>query len=80
MDREEALRMDEGLVRMARSETAVRLAMGDAFVALENGWQELGFSSFEAYVRERCVRSARWARDTRRWRGGWRCCRTSARA
>ncbi len=65
VDREEALRMDEGLVRMARSETGVRLAMGDAFVALENGWQELGFSSFEAYVRERCVRSARWARDTR---------------
>ncbi|MCZ7678277.1 MAG: hypothetical protein M5U28_05680 [Sandaracinaceae bacterium] len=65
VDRAEALRMDEGLVRMARSETAVRLAMGDAFVALENGWQELGFSSFEACVRERCVRSARWARDTR---------------
>ncbi len=65
VDRDEAQNMDEELVRMARSQTAVRLAIGEGFVALANGWQELGFSRFVDYVRERCQRSGRWGEDTR---------------
>ena len=66
VDREEALRMDAALVRVARSETVVRLAIGEAFVALGTGYRELGFSSLEAYARERVVRSPGWVRVTRR--------------
>ena len=46
---------------------ALRLAVGDALDALSSagGHHELGFSSFEAYARERCERTGRWAADTR---------------
>ena len=64
IERDEA-RLDAGLVRMARRQTVVRLAVGEAFVALGQGWQELGFSRFVDYVRERCNRSGRWGEDTR---------------
>ncbi len=57
--------MDEELVRRARGQTVVRLAIGEAFVALGQGWQELGFSRFGDYVRERCRRTRRWGEDTR---------------
>ncbi len=65
IERDEALRLDAELVRMARRRTVVRLAVGEAFVALGQGWQELGFSRFVDYVRERCNRSGRWGEDTR---------------
>src|SRR5262245_41443207 len=47
--------------------SAVRLAVGAALEALSSrgGHYELGFSSFEAYARERCQRTGRWAADTR---------------
>ncbi len=65
IDRNEALDLDGELVALARSQTAVRLAIGDGFVALGKGWQELGFSTFAGYVRERCLRSGRWGEETR---------------
>ncbi len=65
VDRDAARIMDEGLVRMSREQTVVRLSLGEGFVALANGWQELGFSRFSDYVRERCQRSGRWGEDTR---------------
>ena len=63
----EALRLDAELVRLVRGASAVRLELGRALEALavSGGHHELGFSSFEAYVRERCERSARWAAETR---------------
>ena len=63
----EALRLDAELVRVARGTSALRLAIGEALDALgsSGGHHELGFSSFEAYARERCERSGRWAADTR---------------
>ncbi|HEX6273260.1 MAG TPA: hypothetical protein VFZ53_09475 [Polyangiaceae bacterium] len=63
----EALRLDAELVRVARGASALRLAMGDALHALgtSGGHHELGFSSLDAYARERCERSGRWAADTR---------------
>jgi hypothetical protein len=41
--------------------------VGEALDALSSsgGHHELGFSSFEAYARERCKRTGRWAADTR---------------
>jgi hypothetical protein len=46
---------------------SVRLALGRAHetLAASGGQYELGFSSFEAYARERCERTGRWAADTR---------------
>ena len=63
----EALRLDAELVRVARGTSALRLAIGEALDALASfgGHHELGFSSLEAYARERCERSGRWAADTR---------------
>jgi hypothetical protein len=63
----EVTRLDVELVRLARGASAVRLAVGAALDALwsSNEHHELGFSSFEAYTRERCERSGRWAADTR---------------
>jgi hypothetical protein len=63
----EALRLDAELVRVARGASALRLAIGEALHALEasGGHHELGFSSLDAYARERCERSGRWAADTR---------------
>jgi hypothetical protein len=63
----EALRLDAELVRIARGASSLRLAIGEALHALASsgGHHELGFSSLEAYARERCERSGRWAADTR---------------
>jgi hypothetical protein len=63
----EALRLDAELVRIARGASALRLAVGEALDALSSsgGHHELGFSSLEAYARERCERTGRWAADTR---------------
>ena len=63
----EALRLDAELVRIGRGASASRLAVGIALDALasSSGYHELGFSSFEAYARERCARTGRWAADTR---------------
>jgi len=63
----ETLRLDAELVRLVRGSSAVRLELGRALEALAtaDGHHELGFSSFEAYARERCERSARWATETR---------------
>jgi hypothetical protein len=63
----EALRLDAELVRLARGASAWRLAVGEALDVLSStgGHHELGFSSLEAYARERCARTGRWAADTR---------------
>ncbi|HEX6766846.1 MAG TPA: hypothetical protein VF103_15230 [Polyangiaceae bacterium] len=63
----EVLRLDEALVRVGRGAAAVRLAVGIALDALSSseGHYELGFSSLEAYARERCERTGRWVADTR---------------
>jgi hypothetical protein len=63
----DVVRLDAELVRIARGESASRLAIGTALDALSacGGHHELGFSSFEAYARERCERTGRWAADTR---------------
>jgi hypothetical protein len=63
----EVQRLDAELVRLGRGVSALRLAVGAALAALSSfaGHHELGFSSFEAYARERCQRSGRWAADTR---------------
>ncbi len=63
----EAVRLDAELVRAGRGASAIRLAVGEALDALSSagGHHELGFSSFEAYARERCERTGRWAVDTR---------------
>ena len=62
----EALRLDAELVRIARGSSALRLAVGEALDALSSsgGHHDLGFSSLEAYARERCERTGRWAADT----------------
>jgi hypothetical protein len=64
---DEAVRLDAELVRIGRGASAIRLAVGEALDALSasGGYHELGFSSFEAYARERCERTGRWAVDTR---------------
>src|SRR5688572_29563873 len=63
----EVARLDSELVRLARGSSAVRLAVGRALDALASsgGHHELGFSSLEAYARERCERTGRWAADSR---------------
>jgi hypothetical protein len=63
----EALRLDAEIVRLARGASALRLAVGGVLEALGSsaGHHELGFSSLEAYARERCERTGRWAADTR---------------
>src|SRR5687768_17718620 len=63
----EVARLDAELVRIGRGVSAVRLAVGEALDALSasGGHHELGFSSLEAYARERCERTGRWAADTR---------------
>jgi hypothetical protein len=63
----EVERLDAELVRIGRGVSAVRLAVGEALDALSasGGHHELGFSSLEAYARERCERTGRWAADTR---------------
>src|SRR5215470_10730088 len=58
---------DAALARLGRCEAQLRLRIGELLDALfeRKGHHELGFSSFEAYVVERCQRSRSWGRDTR---------------
>ena len=55
----EVARLDSELVRIGRGVSAVRLAVGEALDTLSasGGHHELGFSSLEAYARERCERT-----------------------
>ena len=55
------------LARLGRRAPQVRLRLGELLDALarSGGHHELGFSSLEAYVLERCGQSARWCRTTR---------------
>ncbi len=64
---EEVLRVDGELYRLVRSGARVRLEVGEALEALNEsgGHLELGFASVEAYARERCDRSGRWAAGLR---------------
>jgi hypothetical protein len=61
------LEAEQALVRLARGESALKLRVGELLDALflRGGHHELGFSSFDAYVVERCQRSAAWGRETR---------------
>jgi hypothetical protein len=63
----EVERLDRALVRLGRGASSLRLAIGTALDRLSSsgGHHELGFSSLEAYARERCERSGRWAADSR---------------
>jgi hypothetical protein len=63
----EVERLDRALVRLGRGASALRFAVGAALDKLSSsgGHHELGFSSLEAYARERCERSGRWAADAR---------------
>src|SRR5687768_3125943 len=58
---------DAELVRLACSQAQVRLRIGELLDALfmRHGHHELGFSSIDAYVVERCHRSRRWGRESR---------------
>ncbi len=64
---EEILSADRELYRLVRSGNARRVEMGEALEALASagGHGELGFVSVEAYARERCDQSGRWAADLR---------------
>lgn len=61
------LEADAELAGLCRSEAQLRLRAGELLDALAamSGHHELGFSSLEAYVVERCQRSRAWGRDTR---------------
>src|SRR5687767_1306874 len=63
----EVERLDGALVRLGRGVSALRLDVGTALDRLSSsgGHHELGFSSLEAYARERCERTGRWAADSR---------------
>src|SRR6187455_879249 len=64
---DEVASLDAELIRLGRGMASVRLRAGEALEALasRSGHHELGFSSLDAYARERCQRSGRWAADTR---------------
>src|SRR5262249_49930361 len=53
--------------RLGRSEAQLKLRIGELLDALFQfgGHHELGFSSIDAYVVERCQHSAAWGRETR---------------
>src|SRR5688572_22495589 len=63
----EVTRLDYELVRIGRGAAVIRLSIGAMLDVLSSsgGHHELGFSSLEAYARERCERTGRWAADTR---------------
>jgi hypothetical protein len=63
----EVTRLDYELVRIGRGAAVIRLSIGAMLDVLSSsgGHHELGFSSLEAYARERCERTGRWAVDTR---------------
>ena len=58
---------DAELARLGRCEAQLKLRIGELLDALfeRGGHHELGFSSFEAYVVERCEHSRSWGRATR---------------
>src|SRR5215470_7203466 len=58
---------DAALARLGRCEAQLKLRISELLDALfeRRGHHELGFSSFEAYVVERCQRSRAWGRETR---------------
>lgn len=60
--------LDERLSRLARGAGGLRLRLGESLevLARRRAHHELGFSSFGAYVQERCARSVRWAQEARR--------------
>jgi len=64
---DEVEKIDADLLRLARGTAALRLIIGEALEALATmgGHHQLGFPSLEAYARERCERTGRWASDTR---------------
>ncbi|MFW6085767.1 MAG: hypothetical protein ACODAG_01070, partial [Myxococcota bacterium] len=59
--------VDRELVRLARGGAALRLRLGEILVEMVRrvAHQDLGFSSIDAFVRERCGLDARWAADSR---------------
>jgi len=64
---DQVTRLDAVAVRLCRHNQRTRLRIGEALAALgPEGHQELGFSTFGAYVAERCSRSSTWAARSRR--------------
>ncbi|MFW6088063.1 MAG: hypothetical protein ACODAG_12710, partial [Myxococcota bacterium] len=59
--------VDRELVGLARGGGALRLRWGEVLVEMvrRSAHEDLGFSSIDAYVRERCGADARWAADSR---------------
>jgi hypothetical protein len=59
--------VDAELVRLGRGGAGLRLWLGEVLerLAVLQGHHELGFSSFVAYVAERCGLRERWVADTR---------------
>lgn len=55
------------LAELARGDGRARLGLGELLEQLASraGHHELGFSSLDAYARERCGRSGRWALESR---------------
>lgn len=60
-------RLDARLAELARGSGRVRLTLGELLEALASrgGHHELGYSSLEAYARERVGQSGRWAVESR---------------
>ena len=58
---------DLKVARLGRGASRLRLRIGEGLDRMaERGWMfNLGFSSLEGYVLERCERESRWCRDTR---------------
>ncbi|MBW2524703.1 MAG: HNH endonuclease [Deltaproteobacteria bacterium] len=67
MPHEALEQIDRSLVALSQGTAALRLGVGEALVELSchGGPLELGFASLEAYAKERCEQSGRWARDSR---------------
>jgi hypothetical protein len=65
----ERVAVEEELARLARGRSGLQLRVAELLDALvlRSGHQELGFSSVEAYVLERCRRSPSWGREARRF-------------
>jgi hypothetical protein len=65
---ETLIEVDRKLARLARMEGAHRLRIGEALEAMHTRslHHELGFSSLQAYVMERCSQPGRWGEESRR--------------
>lgn len=59
--------IDRELVRLARGGSALRLRLGEVLAEMVRlrAHEDLGFSSIDAYVAERCGVAPRWAADAR---------------